>query len=57
LNYGIPSVPLSWPGRYSHSPVEVLDFRDMDSLVRLLRVLVQAEAPTKTTSQSKKPRR
>ncbi|GAA4504944.1 hypothetical protein GCM10023172_32090 [Hymenobacter ginsengisoli] len=44
MNYGIPSVPLSWPGRYSHSPVEVLDYRDMASLVRLLGAL-QAEAP------------
>ncbi|GAC1599342.1 MAG: hypothetical protein NVS3B25_26160 [Hymenobacter sp.] len=45
MNYGIPSVPLSWPGRYSHSPVEVLDYRDMDSLVRLLGALLQAERP------------
>lgn len=44
MNYGIPSVPLSWPGRYSHSPVEVLDYRDMTSLVRLLGAL-QAEGP------------
>ena len=58
MNYGIPSVPLSWPGRYSHSPVEVLDLRDMDSLVRLLGALLQpappAKAPTKTGA---KPRR
>ena len=43
MNYGIPSLPLSWPGRYSHSPVEVLDYRDMDSLVRLLGALLQPE--------------
>ena len=48
MNYGIPSVPLSWPGRYSHSPVEVLDYRDMDSLVSLLGALIQAEASAKT---------
>jgi len=29
-------VPLSWPGRNSHSPVEVGDFRDMESLVELV---------------------
>jgi putative aminopeptidase FrvX len=57
LNYGIPSVPLSWPGRYSHSPVEVLDYRDMDSLVRLLRVLVQPQAPIKPPLRATKPRR
>ncbi|TDN38109.1 M20/M25/M40 family metallo-hydrolase [Hymenobacter sp. UV11] len=44
MNYGIPSVPLSWPGRYSHSPVEVLDYRDLTSLVRLLGAL-QTEGP------------
>ncbi len=41
LNYGIPSVPLSWPGRYSHSPVEVLDYRDLDALTQLIRALIQ----------------
>jgi len=56
LNYGIPSVPLSWPGRYSHSPVEVLDYRDLDSLVRLLRALVQGNVPAKAATQPPKPR-
>ena len=32
---------LSWPGRYSHSPVEVMDRRDLESLTRLLVVLAQ----------------
>ncbi|AQG80906.1 M28 family peptidase [Spirosoma montaniterrae] len=40
MKYGIPSVPLSWPGRYSHSPVEVLDYRDLSSLVQLVRAIV-----------------
>ena len=56
MNYGIPSVPLSWPGRYSHSPVEVLDYRDMDSLVRLLQALVQPESPAKSAPRAPKPR-
>ncbi|HET8770805.1 MAG TPA: M28 family peptidase, partial [Gemmatimonadaceae bacterium] len=34
--YGASNVGLSWPGRYSHSPGEVLDLRDMDALVRLV---------------------
>lgn len=40
LGYGIPSIPLSWPGRYSHSPVEVMDFRDMAGLVNLIEAIV-----------------
>jgi putative aminopeptidase FrvX len=41
LNNGIPSVPLSWPGRYSHSPIEVMDFKDMKSLVQLITTIMQ----------------
>jgi len=33
---GAIDVGLSWPGRYSHSPVEVMDRRDLDALVRLI---------------------
>lgn len=29
-------LPFSWPGRYSHSPVEISDLRDVESLVRLI---------------------
>jgi putative aminopeptidase FrvX len=29
-------LPFSWPGRYSHSPVEVADLRDVESLVSLI---------------------
>jgi putative aminopeptidase FrvX len=38
--YGIPSLPLSWPGRYSHSPVEVLDLRDLESLIQLIKAII-----------------
>ncbi len=38
---GAIDVGLSWPGRYSHSPVEVLDQRDLDGLVRLIGALAQ----------------
>jgi len=37
--YGAVHVSLSWPGRYSHSPVEVLDLRDLAALAKLLTVL------------------
>jgi putative aminopeptidase len=33
---GAAMLPFSWPGRYSHSPIEVADLRDLDSLVRLI---------------------
>ena len=32
---------LSWPGRYSHSPAEVLDLNDLNTLVRLIEVLAK----------------
>lgn len=38
---GAVDVGLSWPGRYSHSPAEVMDRRDLESLTRLLVVLAQ----------------
>jgi len=37
--YGAIVAPLSWPGRYSHSPVEVMDVRDLDALVQLIVAL------------------
>jgi putative aminopeptidase FrvX len=33
---------LSWPGRYSHSPAEVLDLRDLAALVKLIGAAVVA---------------
>lgn len=33
-------LPLGWPDRYMHSPVEVADLRDVDALVRLIVALV-----------------
>ncbi len=33
------NIGLSWPGRYSHGPAEVLDLRDVDSLIRLIVAL------------------
>jgi putative aminopeptidase FrvX len=37
--YGSIVAPLSWPGRYSHSPVEVMDLRDLENLVGLVVAL------------------
>ena len=41
LSYGIPSIPISWPGRYSHSPIEIMDLRDMNSLVKLIKAVIE----------------
>lgn len=41
--WGAPNIGLSWPGRYSHSPAEVLDFRDVDALVRLIAGMAAAK--------------
>jgi putative aminopeptidase FrvX len=40
--YGAPNVPLSWPGRYSHAPGEVLDLRDLEKLSALIAALASA---------------
>jgi len=37
--WGPVNIGLSWPGRYSHGPAEVLDLRDVDALVRLIAAL------------------
>ncbi|MFI5312297.1 MAG: M20/M25/M40 family metallo-hydrolase [Gemmatimonadales bacterium] len=38
-SFGPPNLGLSWPGRYSHTPGEVLDLRDLDALSRLVAAL------------------
>jgi len=40
--YGAVDVPISWPLRYSHSPAEVIDLRDLRSLSRLIAALANA---------------
>ncbi len=34
--YGVPDVPIGWPLRYSHSPVETVDLADVVALVDLV---------------------
>ena len=43
ISLGADVLPISWPGRYSHSPIEVADLRDVENLVRLIVAL--AESP------------
>ncbi len=42
VRYGVLHAGLSWPGRYSHSPVEVLDLRDLQALERLVYAIAIA---------------
>ena len=39
--YGVVDVPLAWPLRYSHSPAEVIDLRDVVSLADLIRAIAE----------------
>lgn len=41
VRYGSVDVPLSWPLRYSHSPGEVIDTRDLDALSKIVAVLAK----------------
>ena len=40
--YGAPNTGLSWPGRYSHTPAEVLDLRDVERLSVLIATLAKS---------------
>jgi putative aminopeptidase FrvX len=44
LANGPAMLPFSWPGRYSHSPVEVADLRDLESLVKLIVATAEERA-------------
>ena len=39
--YGVVDVPIGWPLRYSHSPVEVVDLKDVVSLADLIRAVAE----------------
>ena len=40
--YGTVNIPLGWPLRYSHSPGEVIDTRDLDALSKIITVLARS---------------
>ncbi len=42
VRYGSLDIPLGWPLRYSHSPAEVIDTRDVDSLARIITVIAKS---------------
>jgi putative aminopeptidase FrvX len=39
--FGVPDVPIGWPLRYSHSPVEVVDLRDVAYLAELVQAVAE----------------
>ncbi|HEY3012840.1 MAG TPA: M20/M25/M40 family metallo-hydrolase [Gemmatimonadales bacterium] len=39
--YGVPDVPIGWPLRYSHSPAETIDLRDVASLADLIQAVAE----------------
>jgi putative aminopeptidase FrvX len=41
LPWGVPDVPIGWPLRYSHSPAEVADLRDVAGLALLVRLVAE----------------
>jgi putative aminopeptidase FrvX len=41
LLYGSTDVAMGWPLRYSHSPAEVIDLRDLDALARIVTVIAR----------------
>ena len=45
VRFGVPDVPIGWPLRYSHSPAEVIDLRDIRSLADLVRAMAVAPSP------------
>jgi len=42
LRYGSVDIALGWPLRYSHSPGEVVDTRDVDSLARIITAIAKS---------------
>jgi putative aminopeptidase FrvX len=41
LRYGSVDIPLGWPLRYSHSPAEVIDTKDLEALGKIVEVIAQ----------------
>jgi putative aminopeptidase len=39
--YGVPDVPIGWPLRYSHSPAETIDLRDVVSLTDMIQAVAE----------------
>jgi len=53
VRYGAVDVPIGWPLRYSHSPAEVIDLRDLVSLSRIIERLAHASEPARRAAPAK----
>lgn len=53
VRYGAVDVPIGWPLRYSHSPAEVIDLRDVVSLSRVIERLARASEPVRRAAPAK----
>ena len=53
VRYGAVDVPIGWPLRYSHSPAEVIDLRDLLSLSRIIERLARVSEPVRRTAPAK----
>ncbi len=42
VRYGSVDIPLGWPLRYSHSPAEVVDTRDVDASARIVAAIARS---------------
>jgi len=42
VRYGSVDIPLGWPLRYSHSPAEVIDTRDVDALAHIITAIAKS---------------
>jgi putative aminopeptidase FrvX len=40
--YGVPDVAMGWPLRYSHSPAETIDLKDVESLAELIQAAAES---------------
>jgi putative aminopeptidase FrvX len=52
---GAINVSLAWPLRYSHSPAEVIDLRDLHALTRIIAAVANAPTASAKKPPAKKP--
>ena len=56
VRWGAVDVPIGWPLRYSHSPAEVIDLRDVLSLSRVIERLARASEPARRPTPPAAPK-
>jgi putative aminopeptidase FrvX len=55
VRLGAVNVSISWPLRYSHSPAEVIDLRDLRSLTRMISALARTNTAPAPRARPKTP--